>query len=720
MKFIKNLSFMFQFVWKKNKLWLILIIINTLLGAVTPLVNITIPKHIVDSIFQHRDFARGMYWVVILVTITLLIRYMSITLGHALSKQKSKLFCSFNIYIAELIMDMDYKELENPETLDMKEKAMRSAFSGGRGFCGSIEVFFGIITNVIVFIGAALKIAELNSLLILVILSVVVLNTLFNSKINKDNYRLDKEKAPIERKNGYVFNLISDFAIGKEVRLYNLRNYIIKKYKDTSEESNRYYNKKFFNNTKNALFSSTTANLQLVFVYFVLLLCNKTDDFEFFEDAIVNIGAKGKMQRVVWNDPPYAFLSGNSFACAHVTSKIAEMIFLSEKKLTRETILDKFRQLAIEKHSALNTFIPQKLPFDIQNAAIFPFSKEMHSLLRYEHLLDFEIVDIYDTKYSAKVGSTSTHLMNDDRINSYTIKNINEINYDSFDTFIMGHMSELSMALKNENFVVDLVNNLLQHGKNIFSFDDITYYGFCAGNNIYFPSITRKDLPPTRLGMLHRIPKPVVGVFGTSSKQGKFTLQLKLKELLLNKGYKVGAIGSEPTSQLYGMEYVFPMGYDSTVYIQGNDVISYLNSAMHDISFKEKDIIIVGSQSGTIPYDYGNISQFPVFQYSFLLGTLPDCIVLCVNLFDSFEYIHRTILFLEASANSKVIALAVIPFVIRENGNNTFDISKELMSSKDFRTIQESFNSEFNIPLYNITSDDDAIELTQQIIDFFS
>lgn len=272
MKFIKNLSFMFQFVWKKNKLWLILIIINTLLGAVTPLVNITIPKHIVDSIFQHRDFARGMYWVVILVTITLLIRYMSITLGHALSKQKSKLFCSFNIYIAELIMDMDYKELENPETLDMKEKAMRSAFSGGRGFCGSIEVFFGIITNVIVFIGAALKIAELNSLLILVILSVVVLNTLFNSKINKDNYRLDKEKAPIERKNGYVFNLISDFAIGKEVRLYNLRNYIIKKYKDTSEESNRYYNKKFFNNTKNALFSSTTANLQLVFVYFVLLM----------------------------------------------------------------------------------------------------------------------------------------------------------------------------------------------------------------------------------------------------------------------------------------------------------------------------------------------------------------------------------------------------------------------------------------------------------------
>ena len=450
------------------------------------------------------------------------------------------------------------------------------------------------------------------------------------------------------------------------------------------------------------------------------LLCNKTDDFEFFEDSLVNIGAKGKMQRLVWNDPPYAFLSGNSFACAHVTSKIAEMIYLSKEKLTQETILDNFSQLANENHSALNTFVPQKLPFNIQNAVIFPFSKEMHSLLRYEHLLDFKIVDIYDTKYSAKVGSTSTHLMNDDRINSYTIKNINKINYDNFDTFIMGHMSELSLALKNEKIVVDLINNLLQHRKKIFSFDDITCYGFSICNSIYFPSIAKKDLPPTRLGMLHRISIPVVGVFGTSSKQGKFTLQLKLRELLLKEGYEVGTIGTEPTSQLYGMEYVFPMGYNSTVYIQSNDIISYLNAAMHDISTRKKDIIIVGSQSGTIPYDYGNISQFPVYQYSFLLGTLPDCIVLCVNLFDSFEYIHRTISFLESSANSKVIALATIPFVTRDNGNNTFDISKALMSSEDFRTMQKLFYSEFSIPLYNITAGDDAKELTQQIVDFFS
>lgn len=68
-----------------------------------------------------------------------------------------------------------------------------------------------------------------------------------------------------------MFNLINDFTIGKEVRVYGLKDYIINKYKETSIESNRFYNKAFLNNTKNRLFTITTANFQLVFVYLILL-----------------------------------------------------------------------------------------------------------------------------------------------------------------------------------------------------------------------------------------------------------------------------------------------------------------------------------------------------------------------------------------------------------------------------------------------------------------
>ena len=270
-KFFNNLNFMFRFILRHNKLWLFLCIISSSLSIVTPVLDITLPKYIIDSVFQKNDFKAGMIWVLVLVGTNLLIQYLSSIIAYAGAKQKNKLFLSFNVYISEIIMEMEYKDLENPDILDMKERALKSAFSGGHGFCGSVEVFFTIISNILVLFSAAFVVAKLNYILLLLIAVVVVLNTISNSKTTKANYKLDKEKAPIERKNSYVFNLISDFSFGKEVRLYGLKDHIIRKYKNTADESNKFYNKAFFNNTKNRIFSSTTANIQLFIVYFVLL-----------------------------------------------------------------------------------------------------------------------------------------------------------------------------------------------------------------------------------------------------------------------------------------------------------------------------------------------------------------------------------------------------------------------------------------------------------------
>lgn len=225
-------------------------------------------------------------------------------------------------------------------------------------------------------------------------------------------------------------------------------------------------------------------------------LCLKTDDFEFFDDDMVNIGAKGNLQRLAWDNPHTVFLSGNSFACAHVTSKIAEMITTSTEPITMEEILGKFKKIAIKRYSRLPEFSFPELPFDIKRAVIFPFAKEAHSMVRYADLLRFKIVDIYDTKYSVKIGSNTAHLMNDANVPLYTIKNISNIEYDSFDTLILGHLDELTAAINKEDFVTNLIAATLQHKKRIFSFDDLNKYGFVESNYIYFPAITSHNVPP--------------------------------------------------------------------------------------------------------------------------------------------------------------------------------------------------------------------------------
>ena len=273
--------------------------------------------------------------------------------------------------------------------------------------------------------------------------------------------------------------------------------------------------------------------------------------------------------------------------------------------------------------------------------------------------------------------------------------------------------------IDNKRIVNELIDRALQENKQIYCFDDISKSEYKSNSQIFYPKIDNTDLPPNRMGMLYRISKPVLGIFGTSSRQGKFTLQLKLREIMLQQGYKVGQIGTEPSSLLYGMDYCFPMGYNSSVYIKEFDVIRYINSIINDLCLKDKDIILIGSQSGTIPYDTGNIMQYNISQYELLIGTNPDCVILCINPFDDMEYVERTVHFIESSANCKVISLVVFPMDIEDNWTAIYG-SRKLLKNEKYTSIKTVLQNKLGIPVLKLGCEDDMNTIVEIITDFFT
>ena len=95
------------------------------------------------------------------------------------------------------------------------------------------------------------------------------------------------------------------------------------------------------------------------------------------------------------------------------------------------------------------------------------------------------------------------------------------------------------------------------------------------------------------------------------------------------------------------------MGYESSVHIQGGNAVQLINFMMGELEDENPDIIFVGSQSQTVPATDGALKYYPISQYEFLLGTAPDCYILCVNVFDENSYIERTIAFLESVLSQK-------------------------------------------------------------------
>lgn len=441
-------------------------------------------------------------------------------------------------------------------------------------------------------------------------------------------------------------------------------------------------------------------------------------EFIYIQDEIVNIAAFGGIQRLAWTTPDYIMFGGNSFACSHVTVQIAQYIRDGINNIY--DILNKF------KYNAVKTFISKKNIsthhlFKIEKAILFPFNKEMHSLVRYPHLLNFEIVDIYDIKYSAKVGATTCHILNDNNVSKFTIKNITSIDWNSFDTLILGHIAELSFYINQNTLKRELINEAIKRNKKIYAFDDLSTVieNSTSINNMFYPKVDENDLPLNRYGMLFRISKPVLAVFGTSSKQGKFTLQLKLRELFLKNKIRIAQIGSEPSSLLFGMDYVFPMGYGNTVTISEFNIVLYLNYIINKLCMDNNDIILVGSQSGTVSYDTGNLQNFMINQTTFLMGVQPDGVILCINPFDEFDYIKRTINFIESCADTNVLALVVYPMNLKSDWTGIYGGLKSL-TSDEYYLLKQKLISKFDLPVFCLGDEVDMKELFITVLSYFS
>lgn len=178
----------------------------------------------------------------------------------------------------------------------------------------------------------------------------------------------------------------------------------------------------------------------------------------------------------------------------------------------------------------------------------------------------------------------------------------------------------------------------------------------------YTPIIYKENVPTNRFGKLYKIGKPILCVTGTSSKQGKFYTQLMLRKFFLNDGFKVGELGTEPTSELFDMDEVYTMGYNKSSYLDSNDEITMINYQLHEIERKDVDIILIGSQSQSISYEYGNLRYMPIHQNNLLYATNPDAYVLVCNYYDEESYILRTMKFLHHfGEDNNIVAIALFP-----------------------------------------------------------
>lgn len=452
--------------------------------------------------------------------------------------------------------------------------------------------------------------------------------------------------------------------------------------------------------------------------------------------------ARGDEQRVCWTGGRDILISGTSYAAAHITGIVALI-----KEAHPGANLDDVREIL--QANALNGAVDDSKPARrpavslatgtkpytarfrwIRKGACYPFNKEMHGMVRFKDLLDFEIIAIADPIGKGLVGKDAGAAVGIAPVGIPIVPHLKDA-LKGADTLILGYVDELT-RIASRDLLKESIQAALDQGLHVFSFlsvpegayPDLHATAREKGLRIYYPDVSQEVVFDT-LQHGHEEPlvdAPVLGVFGTSSQQGKFTVQLSLRRNLIEKGYKIAQVGTEHHSELFGMDLAFPMGYASPLKLPLQVYVPYLDFKMREMCRKKRpEIILVGSQSGTIPYELFEHDTHPLPTIAFLLGTKPDACILVVNSIDPDEYIRDTLNAIRALGKAPTIMLAMSDKEkhIRTAYGRTI-ISPGQMSRQKIQQKLLHLEETFAIPAVEIVSEEGQQRMVETVIRHFA
>lgn len=445
------------------------------------------------------------------------------------------------------------------------------------------------------------------------------------------------------------------------------------------------------------------------------------------------IFAYGGHQRVAWVSPRHLFLAGSSFAAPRVSGLLA--LFLEHHgSMPKAELLQRVARGASERRGAAPSSRararsidapsprppaepPERSPAWIRRAAAYPFSKEVHSLVRFKELLPFALTGVADPVARGLVGKDAGVVAGAGPAGIVVTSRI-EGTLEDADTLILGFTRALG-ALQGRDVGAELARRAIELNRNVYSFeamDGPEHEPLLAearrrGLRVAWPGVEAADLaalrdagPPVDYGRT-----PVLGVFGTSPAQGKFTLQLRLRAELLGRGVRLAQIGTEHQSALFGMEDCFPIGHPRGIGLPLNDWREYFDRRYQQIvRARAPQLIVVGAQSGLVPISLTKPAHGPLTHPGllYLMAVRADSFILTVNHLDPPALVRDHLEILRILGGGRTIALALSDRrrAVRQVLSRPQVYSEPVAEEEQVRHLAE-LEQRFGLPAINIARD---------------
>ena len=217
---LKALSLFIKITAKNDPLYILVIILNALAPAAATMVNIFVPMIFINQITDPKPADQFIKIVLLLIVGKILLESLERLLNREEFVRRQGINDYLTFELAKKAMDLTYQNIENPHTLDLKEKANAAINMGA--IHNLLSCLKDIITSVTTIIGTALVIISFSPYLVGFSILISLLIILVNGKQSAYTSKFDLEIVNVNRRFSYYFSLMASPHYQKEIRVFNL------------------------------------------------------------------------------------------------------------------------------------------------------------------------------------------------------------------------------------------------------------------------------------------------------------------------------------------------------------------------------------------------------------------------------------------------------------------------------------------------------------------
>lgn len=221
-------------VWKVSPAYVLLILLNGLIGGGKIILNMVLPMFLIDELTGDRDVKKLILFGACIVANNVIMTFITDSLQKYRDVKDEWVQNVMVEKLGERIMNLEYSYLENTYYLDLKERAI-FAVQNQSAIVAIITLIANTVQGVITLAGLMVILFTLGPVLMTAIAIGVVLMILIVKAASGTMVALMNRIIPINRIFGYYAGVAADKPAQKDLRLYHMDKLVTEKIRQSNE-----------------------------------------------------------------------------------------------------------------------------------------------------------------------------------------------------------------------------------------------------------------------------------------------------------------------------------------------------------------------------------------------------------------------------------------------------------------------------------------------------